>query len=102
MRRTETLLIESLLLDIVCIGDDVLGDIEALLLGSCVILGVEEVVADEGRIIELGIGTPVFVGTVEGSADLSFACLLVDVDCSDAWTAADGLGSQRAWTPVET
>lgn len=100
MGRTETLLIKGIFLDIVCIGDDVLGDVEALLLGFSVLLGVEEMAADEGRVIELGIGTTVLVGTVEGSAHLSFARLLVYVDCSDAGTAVRGLWSQGTWTAV--
>ena len=79
MLSFEFLLLESLPLEVVGVGNEVVGDVEGVgVLG--VLLGIEEVAADEGGVVVLGIGLALFVGTVEGRADISFEGLLVEVD----------------------
>ena len=75
----EFLLLEGLPLEVVGVGDEIVGDVEGVgVLG--VLLGIEEVATDEGGVVVVGIGLALFVGTVEGCADISFEGLLIEVD----------------------
>ena len=75
----EFLLLKNLPLEVVGVGDEIVGDVEGVgVLG--VLLGIEEVATDEGGVVVVGIGLALFVGTVEGCADISFEGLLIEVD----------------------
>ena len=75
----EFLLLEGLPLEVVGVGDEIVGDVEGVgVLG--VLLGIGEVATDEGGVVVVGIGLALFVGTVEGCADISFEGLLIEVD----------------------
>ena len=77
----EFLLLESLPLKVVRVRDEIVGDVEGVgVLG--VLLGVEDIAADEGGIVVVGVGFALFVWTVEGRADISFESFLVEVDGS--------------------
>ena len=69
-------------MDIVAVGDQVGCYVESIFV-ICVLIRIEEVAADEGGVVVIGVGSAFFVWTVERSMSLSFVVvLLVEIDGS--------------------
>ena len=82
----QPLAVERLLLEVIGIGDVVPGHYHLLLLWVQVLVRIEKVAAEEGRIEVLRIGFAVLVGTVEGGVEVPLAGLLVEVNGPASWT----------------
>ena len=91
---TQSLPVKSILFYVIVVRNAVFGDHYLLLLRLQVLFRIQQMAADKGRIVIVGIGPPIFVWAVESCAHLSARGLLIEVYGPAGWAFGHFMSSQ--------